>query len=122
MKTWPCSLQKTGSPPTHALRMPALLWPLLFVLGAAAGGVYTVPLIIVGQRFRGADLVAANASIGVIWGLGNLTGPAVAGIGMRAIGANGLPMVLTAVTVVFLAVFAWCSVRNLHSDPSPGAR
>ena len=85
--------------------VPSLLWPLLFVLGAVAAGVYTVPLIIVGQRFKSADLVAANAAIGVIWGIGNLIGPVAAGVAMRSMGANGLPITFAAATALFLGVF-----------------
>lgn len=34
-----------------------LCWPLLFVLGAAAGSIYTLSLVACGERFRGVALV-----------------------------------------------------------------
>jgi MFS family permease len=97
--------------------VPLLIWPLLFLLGAVAGGVYTLPMTIVGQRFRSADLVAANAAIGVIWGVGNLVGPLVAGVLMRNFGANGLPIAFACATALFIGVFALYQQRG--SAPAP---
>ena len=77
------------------------------LLGAAGGGVYTLSLIIVGQRFQGAALVTANAAFGVLWGLGNLSGPLIAGVGMRISNPDGLPITLALATALFLALFVW---------------
>ena len=45
------------------------------LLGAAAGGIYTLALVLIGQHFRGPDLVTANACVGLLWGVGSLLGP-----------------------------------------------
>jgi MFS family permease len=79
-----------------------LLWPVLALLGISAGGIYTLALIIVGQRFQGIDLVTANAAFGVLWGLGSLTGPLFAGLGMAALEPNGLPLTWASLGVIFL--------------------
>lgn len=80
---------------------PALLWPLLMLLGAVAGGIYTLALVLIGQRFKGRDLVTANASVGLLWGVGSLIGPLVSGMAMdRA--PHGLPMALAAMAGLFV--------------------
>ncbi len=69
-----------------------LLWPLLVMLGTTAGGLYTLSMVRVGQRFRGAELVTANAAFGVLWGIGTLLGPAVAGVLMYWLMPGGLAL------------------------------
>ena len=70
-----------------------LLWLMLVVLGTAAGGMYTLSMVMVGQRFRDAELVTANAAFGVLWGLGTLLGPALAGVLMYWLQPTGLVIV-----------------------------
>ena len=74
------------------------LWIGLFT------GTYIVAMTIVGERFRGADLVAANASFGFLWGLGMLTGPFLSGTAMDIWDPDGFPGVLAAVTAIVLAI------------------
>lgn len=84
------------------MKQPSLLWPCLVALGAAAGGIYTLAIILIGERFSGAELVIANASAGFIWGLGSLLGPLASSVAMT--NARGLPWVLSiaaAVCVLF---------------------
>ncbi|UFH50185.1 MFS transporter [Pseudomonas sp. KNUC1026] len=81
------------------------LWPALIVLGAVAGGVYTLAIVLIGERFEGADLVTANASAGLIWGLGSVLGPLASGAAM-SLGPQGLPCTLAASAALFV-VFAW---------------
>jgi hypothetical protein len=80
---------------------------MLVLLGAAGGGVYTLSLVIVGQRFRGMNLVTANAAIGVLWGVGNLVGPLAGGLGMAALDPDGLPVTIAVAAILFLALFVW---------------
>lgn len=81
------------------------LWPALVVLGAAAGGVYTLAIVLIGERFEGAELVTANASAGLIWGLGSVLGPLASGTAM-GFGQVGLPWTLAASAALFVG-FAW---------------
>lgn len=90
---------------------PALLWPSLVVLGAAAGGVYTLAIILIGQKFSGPDLVTANASAGLLWGIGSLLGPLLSGAAMSG-GSHGLPLTLAAAAAV-VVLFA-CSLLRQH--------
>lgn len=89
---------------------PTLLWPSLAILGAAAGGVYTLAIILIGQEFSGPDLVTANASAGLLWGIGSLLGPLLSGAAMSG-GTHGLPLTLSAAATV-VVLFALSLVRQ----------
>ncbi len=71
-----------------------LIWPMLFVWGAVAFGTYTIAMIDLGDRFTGALLLAGNSAFGVMWGLGGIIGPSVAGVAMDLMGPEGLPLTL----------------------------
>ncbi|WP_162913122.1 MFS transporter [Rhodospirillaceae bacterium SYSU D60014] len=73
---------------------PLLLWPLLFLWGGAAFGVYTLALAELGHRFSGALLLAGAAAFSAIWGAGAILGPPLAGLAMEHLGPDGLPVTL----------------------------
>ena len=83
--------------------MELYLWPIVFALGAAIGATYLVGIILVGERFQGRDLAAANAARASVWSVGSLGGPPTAGSAMEAVGASGLPFTVTAACGTFLA-------------------
>ena len=87
-----------------AIGQPVLQWPLLIVWGAALGGFYTLGMIMMGQRFRGADLAAVNAAFVVMWGIGGISGPALSGAAMDIFGREALPAFVAASCLVFLPV------------------
>ena len=87
-----------------------LLWPALTILGAAAGGIYTLALVLIGQHFRGPDLVTANACVGMLWGVGSLLGPLLSGA-LMGIGPQGLPLALCLAASLF--VVAACGALPL---------
>lgn len=89
-----------------------LLWPALVLLGAVAGGVYTLALVLIGQQFKGQDLVTANASVGLLWGVGSLVGPLVSGAAMDA-APHGLPMALSVMAALFVC-FARSANRKAY--------
>jgi MFS family permease len=71
-----------------------LIWPMLFFWGAIAFGTYTVAMVDLGARFSGALLLAGNSAFGVMWGIGGIIGPSVAGVTMDQLGPEGLPLTL----------------------------
>ena len=81
---------------------PWLMWSTLFFWGAALGSYYTVSMVLIGRRFRGADLVAINAAFVVFWGLGAITGPAATGSAMEAWGINAMPLVVVVCCALYL--------------------
>ena len=73
-----------------------LFWVFLFCWSGAASGIPPIALALVGERFKGAELVTANAAFGVLWGVGSVAGPSLAGPAMDAWDPHGLPAVLAA--------------------------
>lgn len=78
---------------------------MLFIWGAFAGSVYTLGLVRVGDYFEGADLVSANACIGLVWGLGGLFAPGISLGLMNVMGNDGLIWGIALLTILFLASF-----------------
>ena len=74
-------------------------WCLIYLLiwGAAAFGVYTLSLTLIGQHLMGIQLVAATAAFGMAWGVGALAGPWATGVLMGAFGPLMLPMTIALV-------------------------
>ncbi len=83
------------------ITQPYLIWVLLFVLGATAGAIYTIALVQIGQYFKGNELIIANAAAAMLWGIGNLSGPLLAGVA-TSISPVGLPVLLVLSVTVFL--------------------
>jgi MFS family permease len=73
---------------------PVLLWPLLVLLGGLMGGLYTLSLTLVGERFQGADLTRANTAFVMTFQIGVITGPPYAGAVMHLLGAPVFPLTL----------------------------
>ncbi len=78
------------------------LWLMLFFWGGFFAGLYTVIMTIVGQRFRGMELVVANIAIGIIWGIGSLTGPSLTGIAMDIWDPHGFVIMFIAASAAFV--------------------
>jgi MFS family permease len=90
-----------------ATRTIWLLWPLLFIWGGAAFGVYTVALAGLGDRYSGVQLLTGSAAFGLMWGLGGIIGPASAGSAMQLWGPTGLPFVLGIPFALFTCLLSW---------------
>lgn len=85
-----------------------LIWLLLVVFGAAAGGLYTLSLILVGQFYRDDALVRANAHIALLWGAGCLLGPLSTGAASQWLSGHALPLLMAAGA----ALFVWLAWRR----------
>jgi MFS family permease len=73
----------------------AALWALLVLLGGLTGGLYTLALTLLGDRFRGADLTVANTAFVMTFQLGMIAGPPVTGAVMDLAGpVTGFPAAL----------------------------
>ncbi|MCG8490613.1 MAG: MFS transporter [Sneathiellales bacterium] len=78
------------------------LWPMLVLWGGAVVGTYTIALVIMGQVYKGAELVTANAATGVLWGVGSLIGPASAGYAMKIYDPHGMPAIFAIICFFFV--------------------
>jgi MFS family permease len=100
----------------------ALLWPyvlgtlwltytVIFIWGGLFVGIYTVMLAMVGERFKGGELVGIYGAMGFAWGGGALIGPTAAGVAMRIDPLFGLPGFVALACALF-AAFMWLSRRE----------
>jgi len=80
------------------------LWAALFVWGGLVAGLYTVALVELGARYRGATLVSANAAVVSAYGVGALIGPLAVGAAMDTVEPHGLSLALAGLAAVYLAV------------------
>ncbi|MDD2059535.1 MFS transporter [Pseudomonas sp. GD03860] len=71
-----------------------MIWPLWVLFGASAGGLFTLSLVLIGERYRDDALVRANAHVAQLWGIGCLIGPLAAGAGSQWISGHALPLLM----------------------------
>jgi MFS family permease len=77
-----------------ALLHTPLIWPLWVLFGASAGGLFTLSLILIGERYRDSELVRANAHVSQLWGIGCLLGPLATGAASQWISGHALPLLM----------------------------
>lgn len=79
-----------------------LIWPVMLILGTTAYAIYTIALTILGDNFKGPDLIAGSAAFAAMWGIGGILGPPIAGAATDAFGIIAIPITVTAVYIVLL--------------------
>ena len=79
----------------------------VFALGGVEGMIYALGVILLGQRFRGAELAAASVLFTGMWGAGTMLGPAIVGAGMDVFGDNAMPYLIVGIYAIYLPVFFW---------------
>jgi MFS family permease len=97
----------------HASHSWLALACLLLVWGGVVAGLYTVGLSLIGQRFTGSDLAAANAAFIFFYAIGTIAGPAAIGAGMDLNGPEGFAWVLTS----FFGIFVVFAIYRLIFHP-----
>ncbi|CAE6951473.1 MULTISPECIES: MFS transporter [Pseudomonas] len=84
----------------------SVIWPVLVLFGASAGGLFTLSLIQIGERYRDDELVRANAHVSQLWGIGCLVGPLATGAASQWVSGHALPL-LMALGAAGFVVLAW---------------
>jgi MFS family permease len=84
----------------------ALFATLLFVWGGITGGLYTVGLAHLGSRFKGGDLVSANAAFVMLYSLGVVVGPPLVGAAIDLGGPHGFAAMLSAMLFAYALLVA----------------
>lgn len=74
---------------------------LLIIWGGITGAIYTVGLAHLGSRFSGAEVAVANAVFVMLYSAGMIAGPPLIGVAMDFLGANGLPVGLSAMLLAY---------------------
>jgi MFS family permease len=83
------------------------LYTLWFLGGGMTFGTYTVALALLGSRFRGHGMAAANAVFIMTWELGTLSGAPLSGSAIELMEAIGFPMVMAGAMAVAVALALW---------------
>jgi MFS family permease len=86
----------------------------MFIFGAILSGIYTIALVIIGDQFKGADLAAASALFGLMWGAGSVLGPQIGGLAYDYLPRHGLPLsiAMMSAALVPVAFGSWLRQRR----------
>jgi len=100
---WVCALLLLAVAPLLPLAVGSWAWwPLLALMGGAAGGLYVLSLMASGQRYSGRGLLRITAVLGAAWGAASAVGPLLTGVAMAFSPIWALPVVLCSCTAVLL--------------------
>jgi MFS family permease len=80
-----------------------MIWPVVLLVRAGAFGCYGVGLASIGDTFKGPEMVAASAFVAILWGIGGVIGPPIAGQVIDHLSINTLPYMMATCYVVILA-------------------
>jgi MFS family permease len=92
-----------------------LVFLFIFGFGGVEGMIYTLGVVLIGERFKGAQLAAATTAFSACWGAGTMLGPLLVGVGMDWFGNGSMVFIIFAIFAVYLPlpVIAWLrSVRH----------
>ena len=99
----------------YCLEMSVLGLVIIFFWGVVSTGIYTMGTILVGERFRGAQLAGASAAFTAMYAMGVLIGPPTAGVSMDVFGPHGLTYTMIVLYALVLPVIAWTMLRRQPS-------
>lgn len=85
---------------------------MLFLVVGLANGIFTLGMVLVGERFRGSELAGASAFTTAMWGTGALIGAPVSGAAMQLWDPHGL---IAAVVLIFLAYLPFPVIAQLRA-------
>lgn len=96
-----------------ALKDPILAYTTLFVIGACVIGFYTLGLAILGEEVQPRHLATANAAFILMYTIGSVLGPAIAGAAMTYEPVAGFIVTTASAAAVLTLVIllAWWRVR-----------
>jgi MFS family permease len=94
-----------------------LIWPVAFILGTAAYAIYSAALAILGDEFKGAELISGSAAFASTWGVGGIAGPPIVGAAVDAFGIQAVPVFLV-VLYSALMVLLFASGGRLVRAPA----
>ncbi len=88
------------------LVLPMIPWnlPFMFVYGGVFSALYALGIVLLGERFNGVDLIFAGTVFNVMWSIGGMAGPPLAGLGMELWDPHGVIAVLGLLWVLYLPV------------------
>lgn len=87
----------------------------VFIFGGVFSSLYTLALILLGERFKGPDLASASALFTAIFGFGSIIGPPLGGAGMDLWQPHGLTLVVGLIFVLYLPFPIRGYLRRRHA-------
>lgn len=84
----------------------------LFLVVGLANGIFTLGMVLVGERFRGSELAGASAFTTAMWGTGALVGAPLSGLAMQLWDPHGL---ILAVVLIFLAYLPFPLIARVRA-------
>lgn len=97
-----------------------VLYAIMFIYVGVTMSLYTVGLSLIGERFSGGAIAAANAAFIFMYGAGSLVAPLAGGAAIDWVNPYGLLIVLFAFAVCFI-VFALNEMRKRPPKPLEGS-
>jgi len=91
-----------------------LMWVSLFVIGGTVVSLYTIPLTILGDRYRGGELAAAVSLIAMTLAVGSTFGPLIGGGAIEAWDPYGLNLVIIGAYCMVLVLALVLGIRRLR--------
>jgi MFS family permease len=87
-----------------------------FLFGGVEGMIYTLGVVLVGERYKGALLAAATTLFTACWGAGTVMGPLLVGIGMDRFGATHMATIILLIFAIYLPLplLSWYRGRRLR--------
>ncbi len=98
-----------------ALPLPAISIVFMFFYGGALGALYTISLVLLGRKFKGADLSAASAMLAVMFCIGSFIWPSAGGAALDRFGGDAMPVSLIAAYALFLLIVVAAWLRGSSS-------
>jgi len=99
----------------HVLQLePGLIFIFVFVFGGIEAMIYTLGVILIGERFKGSLLTVATTAFTACWGVGTIIGPLFVGIGMDWFGNDSMVLIIFAMFAVYLPLplISWLRSRR----------
>jgi len=96
-----------------AIHVPLAMYGLLVLWGGIVMGIYSIGLILVGERFKGTELVGANATYVILYATGMLVGPAAEGAALDAWNPHGLLVALGGICGIYFLLLLWRDFRGV---------
>ncbi|WP_119462475.1 MFS transporter [Rhodospirillaceae bacterium SYSU D60014] len=101
------------------LPVPGWNWVFMFVYGGVFSALYGFAIMLLGERFRGTDLVYAATVFNVMWSVGSTAGPAIGGVGMRLWDPHGMIVVLVVLWLLYLPIPIISHIRRRRAGSVP---
>jgi MFS family permease len=85
----------------------AYAWSIAALAGGLVVSLHNIALIILGERFRGAELPIVSTAFSMTYALGSAGGSAIGGAAMALFGPAGLPLFIGSSLLLFSGWLAW---------------